>query len=356
MGNRCSPCHESLANDISSFHLVAEELDSEVLAGMSQDTVSQSARENMDKFPHLLGQRSEDLGTSIQLEKRRLQIERNTVSELEAFVQRRRLEIEQETRRLEEILLLDASVANQRLALEQDTKGLLGAKAKLDSIRKNCGGVWTNEKTISEIERITQVEVNKITNSSSHQIAEHDQCAELLDETKSKRPSTNQCRKPFTTVSFQSDADDTVRHVASTRSRSTPRSFSLDSARDGVKFSARSNRSASATLRLSSRRSCDSQPALFTRRGIEIVFSDQDGDERTIYMTQRPLGAKFAATHAHGSRVKVSHVSRSSHADELGIEEGWLVDKVAGQDVFGKSFEEVQAALKDRTAHLPLNA
>jgi hypothetical protein len=355
MGNRCSPCKESLANDISSFHLVAEELDSEVLAGMSQDTASQSALENIDKFPHLLGQRTVDVGTSIQLEKRRLQIERNTVSELEAFVQRRRLEIEQETKRLEEILLLDASVANQRLALEQDTKGLFGAKAKLDSIRKNCGGVQTNEKTISEIERITQVEVSKITDLSPQQIAENDQCAELL-ETKFKRPSNNQCRTPFTTVSFQSDVDDTVRHAASTRSRSTPGSFSLDSARDVPKFSARSNQSASATLRLSSRRSGDSQPALFTRRGIEIVFSDQDGDERTIYMTQRPLGAKFAAAHAHGRRVKVSHVSRSSHADELGIEEGWLVDKVAGQDVFGKSFEEVQAALKDRTAHLPLNA
>jgi hypothetical protein len=85
---------------------------------------------------------------------------------------------------------------------------------------------------------------------------------------------------------------------------------------------------------------------------LEILFVDEDGFHRKVVATRQPLGATFTRG-SEGEMIKTRRVTRYSHADELGIKEGWLVRKVDGEDVASKDFEDVQAILKKRMAHLP---
>jgi hypothetical protein len=84
---------------------------------------------------------------------------------------------------------------------------------------------------------------------------------------------------------------------------------------------------------------------------LEIVF-DVKGEARTLMIYRRPFGAECAK---RGSGpTKISKVHPSSYAAELGVEKGWVVKSVGGEDVRAWKFEKVQEAMTNGMAALPL--
>jgi len=84
---------------------------------------------------------------------------------------------------------------------------------------------------------------------------------------------------------------------------------------------------------------------------LQVVF-DVNGWERQVQILRRPLGAEFAK---HGSGpCKIEKIRPQSHAAEIGMEVGWSVKSIGGQDVARKSFEEMQGVLKNGMTALPM--
>jgi len=99
----------------------------------------------------------------------------------------------------------------------------------------------------------------------------------------------------------------------------------------------------------------DDQPPLFTKRGLEVIVLDWMGHEEKVHIGRQPLGAKFVKkpSRSRRERVIISHVAEGSQAEDLGLQVGWVIKAVAGEDMTGKSFEETQQALTDGMAVLP---
>jgi hypothetical protein len=135
-----------------------------------------------------------------------------------------------------------------------------------------------------------------------------------------------------------------------------------DSARPNTKSSSRnswddvsSQRSGLSSSRRSVRPPQEDQPPIITRRGVEIGFVTEDGSEKKVLITKRPLGARFAKQSLQCGMIRVSLVIPNSHADHLGIKTGWTIQQVAGQDMKGEDFATVQEVLQKFTAPLPSN-
>jgi hypothetical protein len=88
-------------------------------------------------------------------------------------------------------------------------------------------------------------------------------------------------------------------------------------------------------------------------RCLEMQF-DSQGCEHNVQISRRPLGAEFR-THSGGA-IKVSRVKPEGHAAELGLEVGWTIKLVGGEDASTMSFQQVQDAMKIGMLHLPLVA
>jgi len=89
---------------------------------------------------------------------------------------------------------------------------------------------------------------------------------------------------------------------------------------------------------------------------LEIIF-DARGEEKKVQIFKRPLGAEFSKKSllpmAGTGCVRVTNVKQNSYAAELGIELGWVVASVGGQDVSHKTFSETQATIKSGLMALP---
>lgn len=51
--------------------------------------------------------------------------------------------------------------------------------------------------------------------------------------------------------------------------------------------------------------------------------------------------------------ITLKHVRPGSHADDLGVEEGWCIRSLQGYDVTQLVFQDVYLALKEASEHLP---
>jgi len=83
---------------------------------------------------------------------------------------------------------------------------------------------------------------------------------------------------------------------------------------------------------------------------VEVSF-DARGEERTIRIYRRPLGADFIKVPF--GPVTVSKVEPQSYAWGVGLEKGWILRRVNGEDMSRKTSEETQATLKRGIATLP---
>jgi len=75
---------------------------------------------------------------------------------------------------------------------------------------------------------------------------------------------------------------------------------------------------------------------------VEIVF-EVKGNEQRFQFLSKPLGAEFSKRSA--GPTKVSKVHAGSYASKLGVEVGWAVKSVDGEDVRKKTFQQTQDAI-----------
>lgn len=83
---------------------------------------------------------------------------------------------------------------------------------------------------------------------------------------------------------------------------------------------------------------------------VGLVFN-AEGKETYIQLHRRPLGAEFNAT-SLGS-AGISRVKPQSYAEELGLQEGWIMSCIDGEDVSMKTLKETQNILNHALMKLP---
>ena len=81
---------------------------------------------------------------------------------------------------------------------------------------------------------------------------------------------------------------------------------------------------------------------------LEITFQLPNSVVQRRIFSKKPLGLDF---NRH-MPVTIKHVRPGSHAEELGVQEGWKVQAINGYDATRASFHEVYASLKDAAALL----
>jgi hypothetical protein len=83
---------------------------------------------------------------------------------------------------------------------------------------------------------------------------------------------------------------------------------------------------------------------------VEIIFDDL-GRKVAVQIYKRPLGAEFRI-HSRGG-IEVSKVFPESYAWGLGLEVGWAVLSIDGQQVSARTFSEAQTLFKESLERLP---
>mmetsp|Transcript_23450 Transcript_23450/g.65682 ORF Transcript_23450/g.65682 Transcript_23450/m.65682 type:complete len:151 (-) Transcript_23450:201-653(-) len=83
-----------------------------------------------------------------------------------------------------------------------------------------------------------------------------------------------------------------------------------------------------------------------------FLFSRPDGSEREVKFTQRPLGMTFYML----KPLKVKSVTPESAAASQGVEEGWQLREVNGEDmVTGKAIEDIKQVISSLSSKLPMS-
>jgi len=85
---------------------------------------------------------------------------------------------------------------------------------------------------------------------------------------------------------------------------------------------------------------------------VELAF-DVQGNYKTLQLYKRPLGAEFSKK-SSSAATRVSKVYPQSYAWGVGLEVGWVLKKVNGEDVATLKFEQVQKLLQEALTALPL--
>jgi len=83
---------------------------------------------------------------------------------------------------------------------------------------------------------------------------------------------------------------------------------------------------------------------------VEIVFQ-VDGLDRRAHISAKPLGLEFSRR--TGEPLKIAQIHPHSHAAELGLEVGWEVKSLCGEDISMKTFQEASDMIKEKMATLP---
>jgi len=89
---------------------------------------------------------------------------------------------------------------------------------------------------------------------------------------------------------------------------------------------------------------------------MKMVFLTSQGEEKEVQIVNRPLGAEFSKRPFANNATKISKVVTGSHACALGLEKGWAVKEVNGQDMTNKTFDETQKAIKKGMQELPVQS
>jgi len=92
--------------------------------------------------------------------------------------------------------------------------------------------------------------------------------------------------------------------------------------------------------------------ATFQPGGMPIEFQTKDGRRQVVRFFQRPLGMKFYKSWWKGG-LKVAGFTKPSHAEDQGVEAGWTIVSINGEDVGSKDYKEATEMLKKRVEHLP---
>jgi len=87
---------------------------------------------------------------------------------------------------------------------------------------------------------------------------------------------------------------------------------------------------------------------------VELAF-DVQGHHKTLQLYKRPLGAEFSKK-SSSAETRVTKVYPQSYAWGIGLEVGWVLKEVNGEDVAGLTFEEVQRLLQEALTALPLRS
>jgi len=87
---------------------------------------------------------------------------------------------------------------------------------------------------------------------------------------------------------------------------------------------------------------------------LKMVFLTSKGEMKEVQIMKRPLGAEFSKRPFNPT--KVSKVVTGGQAWALGLEVGWAVKQVNGQDMTKKTFDETQKAIKKGMEVLPVTS
>mmetsp|Transcript_46487 Transcript_46487/g.85185 ORF Transcript_46487/g.85185 Transcript_46487/m.85185 type:complete len:688 (+) Transcript_46487:58-2121(+) len=87
--------------------------------------------------------------------------------------------------------------------------------------------------------------------------------------------------------------------------------------------------------------------------GMPIEFQTKDGRREVIRVFQRPLGMKFYKSWWKGG-LKVAGFTKPSHAQDQGVETGWTIVAINGEEVGSMDYKDATEMLKKRVEHLPL--
>merc|ERR1719476_307559 len=94
------------------------------------------------------------------------------------------------------------------------------------------------------------------------------------------------------------------------------------------------------------------EPSMMESASVEVVFGLSGSDKR-VHICRRPLGAEFSKRIS--GPIKISKIHRSSYAQELGLQEGWVLKAIGGQDVSKMTFEATQSTLQNALLFLPVH-
>jgi len=81
---------------------------------------------------------------------------------------------------------------------------------------------------------------------------------------------------------------------------------------------------------------------------LDIEFKTNTGELKTISFKKQPLGMVFSK-HAP---IKIDSFKADSYGKSMGVELGWTMTKLGGEDVGDLSFKEVDNKLKDGLSRL----
>lgn len=85
-------------------------------------------------------------------------------------------------------------------------------------------------------------------------------------------------------------------------------------------------------------------------RSVEMAFDTGAGtDLKTLVFMKRPLGLEFEVE----APIRITRVMDKSVSQRLGVQVGWTIQKVNGEDLDGKTFNEQFSQLKRSVERLP---
>lgn len=93
-------------------------------------------------------------------------------------------------------------------------------------------------------------------------------------------------------------------------------------------------------------------PQSLSNPSLELIFEVADHDKK-VQIPSKPLGVEFSKSKTKKGPVKVSSVCPDGCARTLGIEIGWVIKSIDGEDVKDKKFKEIQELMRSRLAGLP---
>lgn len=80
-----------------------------------------------------------------------------------------------------------------------------------------------------------------------------------------------------------------------------------------------------------------------------IEFLAHDGSKQVIEFSKRPLGFEFA----NKRPMIVDKVLPQSHAANLGVQQGWEITRICGDEVSGKEWKKLVSDFHDKAGRLP---
>eukprot|EP00450_Noctiluca_scintillans_P040205 CAMPEP_0194480826 /NCGR_PEP_ID=MMETSP0253-20130528/3503_1 /TAXON_ID=2966 /ORGANISM="Noctiluca scintillans" /LENGTH=157 /DNA_ID=CAMNT_0039320263 /DNA_START=1 /DNA_END=474 /DNA_ORIENTATION=+ len=77
---------------------------------------------------------------------------------------------------------------------------------------------------------------------------------------------------------------------------------------------------------------------------VQMTFKLPNGTHQTMSLTRRPVGMRFAGK----GHIRVRKVIKGLHADELGVQPGWVVTHIDSEVIEGKPDSEARNILQTR--------